>query len=156
MARLNRTALAFFCTALLLDGCSAIKLYKSELPQNLEVISRVESVEATLDIYSVGNQCETEYLGTVALDRDILKLGIATGQASYLVVGFAGSSFWGNSSSYTSYDITLLPRKAHRYEIAVSYIDEIYNVDLYEINQNTGEKRELTDKDLQNCRRLGG
>ncbi len=154
MGRLNPTALAFICTALLINGCSAIKLYKSELPQNLEVISRVESVEATLDIYRVGNQCETENLGAVALDSDILKLGIATGQASYLVVGFAGSSFWGNSSSYTNYDITLLPRKAHRYEIAVSYIDEIYNVDLYEINQNTGKKRELTDKDLQNCRQL--
>jgi len=146
--------LLFLSLVLLLSGCSTIKLYKAELPQNLEVNSRIESVEATLDIYSVGKKCETEYLGTVALDRDILKLGIATGQASYLVVGFAGSSFWGNSSSYTSYDITLLPRKAHRYEIAVSYIDEIYNVDLYEINQNTGKKRELTDKDLQNCRQL--
>ncbi len=154
MVRLNPTAHAFLFTALLINGCSAIKPYKTELPQNLVVNSRVESVEATLDIYRVGNQCETEYLGTIALDRDILKLGIATGQASYLVVGFAGSSFWGNSSSYTSYDITLLPRKAHRYEVAVSYIDDIYNVDLYEINQNTGQKRELTDIDLQNCRQF--
>ncbi len=110
MAQLNRAGFAVFITLLLFGGCSTTKLYKAGLPQNLEVNSRIESVEATLDIYSVGKQCETEYLGIVVLDRNNLELGIATGKPSYLVVGFAGSSFWGNSSSYISYDITLLTR----------------------------------------------
>ena len=152
MARLNRTALALLFTALLLGGCSAVKLYQAELPHNLKINSRIESVKGTLDIFSVDKQCETAYLGTVALDRNTIELGIATGQPSYLVVGFAGSSFWGSSSSYTSYDITLLPRKAYRYEFEVSYIDDIYHVAVYEINQVTEEKREMEDKELQNCR----
>jgi len=152
MGRFNHTAIALFFTAVLLGGCSTIKLYKDVLPQNLVVDSRIESVEATLDIYSVNGQCETDYKGTVILDRKNLELGIATGIPSYLVVGFAGSSFWGNSSSFISYDFTLVPRKAHQYEIEVSYIDDIYHIALYETNQNTGSKREMADNELANCR----
>ena len=151
MGRLNRTAVAVFITALFLVGCSAMKLYKVELPRNLQVSSRIESVEATLDIYRVGKQCETAYLGTVVLDRNMIELGIAKELPSYLVVGFSGSSFWSNSSSYTSYNITLLPREAYQYELEVSYIDDIYHVAVYEINQNTSKKREMLDTELQNC-----
>jgi hypothetical protein len=152
MARLNLTAFALFFTAMSLGGCSTIKHYQAELPHNLEVDSKIESVEATLDIYSIGNQCDKAYLGTVALDRSIVQLGIATGQPSYLVVGFASSSFWSSSSGYISYDITLFPRNAYRYEIEVTYIDDIYNIAVYEINRLTGKIREMDDKELQNCR----
>ncbi len=151
MAQFNRTIFAVFITLLLLGGCSTAKLYKAGLPQNLEINSTIESVEATLDIYNVKKQCETEYLGTVALDRNNLGLGIASGKPSYLVVGFAGSSFWGNSSSFISYDITQLPRKAYIYEMEVSYVDDIYHVALYEINRSTGSKREMEDRELANC-----
>ena len=152
MKRLNLAALAFLCAVLLPGGCATSKRYKDELPHNLEVNSKTESVEPTLDIYSVNEQCETAYLGTVALDRNFLEVGIVIGQPSYLVVGFSNSSFWASSSGYISYNFTLLPRKAYRYAIDVSYIDDIYHVAVHEINRNTGEKREMESKDLQNCR----
>lgn len=136
---------------LLVSGCSSTKLYEDELTHNLEVNSKTDSVEATLDIYSVGMQCESEYLGTVALDRNSTKLGIAMEKPSYLIVGFASSSFWSNSSGFISYDFTLLPRKAFRYEVDVSYIDNIYNVIVYEVSQLTGEKREMDAPELRNC-----
>lgn len=136
---------------LLASGCSSTKLYKDVLTHNLEVNSRTDSVEVNLDIYSVGMQCESEYLGTVALDRDSIELGIAMEKPSYLIVGFASSSFWSNSSGFISYDFTLLPRKAFRYEVDVSYIDNIYNVNFYEVSQLTGEKREMEAAELRNC-----
>ena len=152
MQQLNLAVGAFFCIALLLGGCASGKRYTAELPHNLQVNSKTESVEATLDIYSVNEQCETAYQGTVALDRTSLELGIAMGLPSYLVVGFSSSSFWASSSGYISYNFTLLPRKAYRYAIDVSYIDDIYHVAVHEINRNSGEKREMEDKELQNCR----
>jgi len=151
LLRLNFTLLALFSITLLASGCSSTKLYKDVLTHNLEVNSKTDSVEAILDIYSVGMQCESEYLGTVALDRNSIELGIVMGKPSYLIVGFASSSFWSNSSGFISYDFTLLPREAFRYEVDVSYIDNIYNVIVYEVSQLTGGKREMEAAELRNC-----
>ena len=152
MRQLNYIVLVLVFTTLVSVGCSAIKRYDVELPQNLEVIAKTEAVEATLDIYGLNKQCESVYQGTVDLNKSIVDLGIATGQLSYLVVGFASSSFWGNSSGFISYEFTLLPRKAYRYEIQATYIDDIYHVSVYEISQKTGKKREMKDEELSACR----
>lgn len=151
LLRLNFTLLALLSIMLLASGCSSTKLYKGVSTHNLEVNSKTDSVEVTLDIYSVGMQCESEYLGIVALDRDSIELGIAMEKPSYLIVGFASSSFWSNSSGFISYDFTLLARKAFRYEVDVSYIDSIYNVIVFEVSQLTGEKREMEAAELRNC-----
>lgn len=151
MMRINIALIALVFMTLSLGGCATTRHYKDTLPHNLKVTSKIESVKAALDIYSVGQQCKITYLGTVDIDQDLLEIGIATGKASYLVVSFTSSSFWSSSSGFTHYDISLLPRKAYRYLIDVSYIDNIYNVTVYEINQLSGEKREMEGKELQNC-----
>lgn len=151
LLRLNFNLLALLSITLLASGCSSTKLYKDVLTHNLEVNSKTDSVEVTLDIYSVGMQCESEYLGSVALDKNSIELGIAMEKPSYLIVGFSSSSFWSNSSGLISYDFTLLPRKAFRYEVDVSYIDTIYNVIVYEVSQLTDEKREMEATELRNC-----
>ena len=149
--RSNFSRLAVVGLILLIGGCSATKLYKNELAHNLEVNSKTDSVETTLDVYSVGAQCASEYLGRVAIDRGSVGLGIEPEKPSYLVVGFAHSSFWSNSSGSISYDFTLLPRKSFRYEVDVSYIDKIYNVTVYEVSKLTGKKREMEATELRNC-----
>ena len=149
--RLNFILLALMSMVLLAGGCSATKLYKDVLTHNLELNSKTDSVKATLDIYSVGEQCEYEHLGTVALDKSSIELGIAMEKPSYLIAGFASSSFWSSSSGFIGYDFTLLPHKAFRYTVDVSYIDEIYNVTVYEVSQLTGKKREMESAELQNC-----
>jgi len=151
VVRLNFTLLALISIMLLTGGCSTTKHYKDELTHNLEVNSKSDSVETTLDIYSVGSQCESEYQGTVALDGSSIELGIATEKSSYLVVGFASSSFWSSSSGFISYDFTLFPRKTFHYEVDVFYIDNIYNVNVYEVSQLTGKKREMEATELRNC-----
>lgn len=151
VVRSNFTLLALMSITLLIGGCSGTKLYKDVSTHNMEVNSKTDSVDATLDIYSVSAQCESDYLGTVALDRSSIELGIAIEEPSYLIVGFASSSFWSSSSGFTSYDFTLLPRKAFRYEVDVSYIDDIYNVTVYEVSQLTGKQREMEEAELRNC-----
>jgi len=135
----------------LAGGCSATKLYEDVFTHNLEVNSKSDSVNVTLDIYSVSEQCEYEHLGTVPLDKSSIESGIAIEKPSYLVVGFASSSSWSSSSGFISYDFTLLPGKAFRYAVDVSYIDKIYNVTVYEVSQLTGKKREMEAAELQNC-----
>lgn len=91
--RSNFSSLALVGLVLLIGGCSVTKLYKNELAHNLEVNSKTDSVETTLDICSVGAQCASEYPGRVALDRGLVGLGIESEKPSYLVAGFAHSSF---------------------------------------------------------------
>lgn len=81
------------------------------------------------------------------------ELGIPTGKATYLTVTFASSSFWRGSSSHMSYNTLLFARKGYRYELDVSYVDDIYNVVLYEIAQRTCKKRELDVTALRDCPR---
>jgi len=152
MVRQYFSSMVVLYAILLVAGCASnIKQYRVELPHNLEIISNTESVETTLHIYSLGKQCETDYLGTVDINSDSLELGVETERPLYLVVGFASSSFWGNSSGYIDYGVSMLARKAYLYEIAVSYIDNIYNISVYEINRATEEKREMQERELQFC-----
>jgi hypothetical protein len=147
------TAPIILLVTLLFGGCASnIKPYRAELPHNLGIISNTESVEASLHIYRLDKQCELTYLGSIDLDGNNLQLGIDTDQTSLLVAGFASSSFWSSSSGYIDYGITLTPRKAYRYEIEVSYIDNIYNVQAYEINRSSAKKREMGDRELEICR----
>lgn len=146
------TSYVVLFAALVISGCASnIKPYRADLPVNLEVISNIESVEAALHIHGLGKQCESAYMGSVNLDKNRLQLGINTEQPSLLVVAFSSTSFWGNSSGYIDYGITLVPGKAYRYEFDVSYIEDIYNIIVYEINRATGKRREMPDNELQNC-----
>lgn len=153
MRREYFASLVILFVALLIGGCASnTKPYRADLPQNLEVISNIESVEAVLHIYSSDKQCESVYLGSVNLDRNSLQLGIDTGRPSLLVIGFSSSSFWSSSSEYIDYAVTFVPGKAYHYKIDVSYNDNIYNITVYEINRANGNKREMQDSELQNCR----
>ena len=152
MRREYFASLVILLVALQIGGCASnTKPYRADLPQNLEVISNIESVEAVLHIYSSGKQCESVYLGSVNLDRNSLQLGIDSGRPSHLVIGFSSSSFWSSSSGYIDYGVTFVPGKAYHYEIDVSYNDSIYNITVNEINRANGSKREMQDSELQNC-----
>lgn len=50
------------------------------------------------------------------------------------------------------YDIMLIPRKSHTYRIDIRYVENIYNVDLFEIDPATGAERQMRDEELQACR----
>lgn len=151
MRRLTLTAAAIVAAALLLSGCSGTRLYKADLPHNLKVLPKTESVKAALDIFSVDRQCQASYQGTVELDNKPLELGLPADKTAYLVVSFASSSFWRSSSSHMNHDALLRTRKGYRYELNVSYIDDIYNVMLYEINAHSGKRRELEMAALNEC-----
>jgi hypothetical protein len=99
------------------------------------------------------------YLGTVALDKPSVAVGVPADRWSYLVFDFATSGFLGGTRGRISRETLLKPQADSRYEIDVTYQDDLYNVVIRE-KLPRGILRELPLLDLASCRnssaRLGG
>ncbi|NIR31905.1 MAG: hypothetical protein GWN84_21875 [Gammaproteobacteria bacterium] len=142
----------------LLAGCSGVKTYPNTLTKNLHVQTETDSsslfstVRAAVSIYGVDADCQLEYEGTVALDESSVAVGIPSDRASYLVFDFSKSSFLANSRSTISYETLLKPAAGRIYDIKVSYIDDIYNVEILETNPGNGAGRHIERRNLSSCK----
>lgn len=154
----NRFYLALLITLSLLTACSGIKTYPNTLDRNLRVTTKTDSgsalssVRTAVDIYQVEPDCSIKYSGTIQLDSPDVDIGIPTGRSSYLVFIFSSSGFLSGSST-TSYDTLLRPRKGIRYDIDVSYLEDIYNVVIHE-RQGSNKSREIEARSLAACKPL--
>jgi hypothetical protein len=144
--------------ALCLASCSGLKPYPDELPtKNLSIRtvtsagSVFASVRAEVDVHSVDAACGTQYLGTVALDAPSVALGVPAGRRSRLVFHFVSSNFLGSSRGRISRAVELHPRADQRYEVDVTYRDDLYNVVVRE-RLRGGAAREVQAVDLAACR----
>jgi len=144
--------------ALCVAGCSNLRPYPNELAtKNLSVRtvtsagSMFSSVRAEIDVHSVDAACGTQYLGTVALDAPSVALGVPVGRRSRLVFHFVSSNFLGSSRGRISREMELHPRADQRYEIDVTYRDDLYDVVVRE-RQRGGTLRDLPAVDLAPCR----
>ncbi|MDH5512115.1 MAG: hypothetical protein OEY27_02785 [Gammaproteobacteria bacterium] len=142
----------------LLAACSGIKTYPNTLDKNLNIRTDTRSkeflgkVKADVDIYRVDANCEGEYLGTVKLGEATVAVGIPPDRPSYLVFNFASSAFFSSSSSSINYATLLKPRSGYRYDIQVSYIDNIYDVAIRETHPRRGAGREIERRPLRACK----
>ena len=154
---MNRRATGFLLALAFVAGCSGIKTYPDASAKNLIVRSDVDSgsrfssMHAALHVHKVDAGCRTEYQGTVRLDQPSIAVGIPPDRFSYLVFSFEGSSFLGGSSSATSVGTLLKPRAGYRYEFAVTYRENIYNVVIRETDPRIGSSREIVRRDLETC-----
>jgi len=154
---MNRHIIGLLLAFSLLAGCSGIKTYQNTPDKNLHIKTETDSgsmfskVRAAVDIYRVGPDCKTEYEGTVQLKKPSVDVGVPSGRLSYLVFVFASSGFLSNSSSTITYNTLLKPRVGYNYDIKVSYIDDIYNVVIWETHPSKKKSREIELKDLNAC-----
>ena len=143
--------------ASLVAACSSLRPYPNVAPENVVVKSAItsgsmlSSMRGSVHIHEIDSGCHTNYVGTVKLDRPSVTLGLPAERASYLVFAFDGSSFLGGTSSSTSAGTVLKPRPGYRYEFAVSYKDNIYNVMLRESDPRGGVPHELPRQQLKGC-----
>ena len=150
-----RAALA--ALVVLFGGCSSLKPYPSVAPEKVVVKSAIESgsilssMRGSVHIHELDASCHSSYVGTVKLDRPSVALGLPAERASYLVFAFDGASFLGGTSSSTSAGTVLKPRAGFRYEFAVTYKDNIYNVVLRESDPRRGASREVPRQELRGC-----
>ena len=159
LAARRRAATLLVCgLALGLAGCSGLKPYPNDLPvRNVSIRtatstgSMFSSVQAEVDVHSVEADCAARYLGTVALDRPDLAIGVPAGRRSRLTFHFLSSNFLGSSRGRISREVSLQPRADQRYEIDVSYRDDLYDVAVRE-RVRGGALRELQPMELAACR----
>lgn len=137
-------------------GCSGLKTYPNNLDKNLQVRTQVESgsafskVRASMSIYGVNSQCQIQYEGTVNLGESSVPVGIPADRLSYLVFDFSTSGFLSNTSTSTASGALLNPQAGTRYDIDVSYRDDIYNVTIRSVARD-GAVVELPLIGLETC-----
>lgn len=141
----------------LLAGCSGKYTYPNTLAKNLYIetttdsASILSSVRAAMGVYRVDEHCRIEYQGTVDLDSSSISVGIPAGEPSYLVFEFASSSFLANSRRSITYETLLVPIAGRDYRLEVSYVDDIYYVQIREGRSGELAMRRIPRKSLQAC-----
>ena len=149
-------ALLFGAMSLLI-ACSGIKRYDNSPSKNLYVRTATDSgswfsrVRTAVDIHRVSAKCAIEYEGTVQLTEPTIEIGIPPDRWSHLVFVFATSSFFTNRSGTTRYETLLKPRPHYRYDVAVSYRNDMYSVAIREVPPNRSTGRELDPIPLTTC-----
>ncbi len=140
-----------------LAGCSGLQAYPNKLDKNLQVRTQLQSgsafskVRASMSIYQVNSECQIEYEGTVNLREPHVPVGVPAGRWSYLVFDFSSSGFLSNTSTSTSSRALLNPQAGTRYDVDVTYRDDIYNVTIRSIASD-GTVLELPLLGLEACR----
>jgi hypothetical protein len=146
------------CVVTLFTGCSGNKPYPNGFDKNLSVHTVTDSgtwlssVRATVNIHSVSEDCTSHYEGTVTLDDRLSEIGLPPRQWSYLVFVFDTSSLLGNRSGTITYETMIKPIAGYRYEAAVSYKNDIYNVTIREFASDRSKSRELDRVAVRACR----
>lgn len=154
----KRLSLFLLLVPALLAGCSGVKTYPEQPNKNMHVRTKLDaggvmsSVRADLDIYTVDAKCETQYAGSVELDRANVDIGIPPGQPVYLMFVFSSKGMLGGVRGSTSYATLLRPRAGYEYRADVRYVDDIYNVDMFETLPQKKDGRELPPRRLESCR----
>lgn len=157
MSAMRRLGAALFLAGLV-AGCSSTRPYVASSENNVRFTTVTESgsffssVKASVHIHSVDENCRTNYRGTVGLAGRSTRTGIPVGRPSYLVFSFNSSSFLANSRSSISYKTLLTPRPGRDYEIAVRYVDGMYNATIREVGRRGKRRREVSFTPLASCR----
>jgi hypothetical protein len=137
--------------ALALAGCAGGKIYPDDvMPKNLNIRTASSNAKAVVGVHAVDAQCRAEYLGYVPLDKSAVQVGIPAERWSYLVFEFSTSRYLGSSRGRISKETLLKPRAGYRYDIDVTYRDDLYDVVIRE-QPPRGKARELEFLDLGSC-----
>ena len=139
-------------------GCSGLKPYPNDLTTKNVAIrttanagSMFSSVRVELDVHGAdAASCGARYLGTLQLDRSPVALGIVPERGSVLTFRFLSAGFLGSSHSSVSRAVFIAPGPDQRYEIDVSYRDDLYDVVVRE-RLRSGALREVTAADPRTC-----
>jgi hypothetical protein len=139
-------------------GCSNLKPYPNDLPiKNVTIRTAASagsvfsSVKVELDVHSVDASCATRYLGTLQLDQPTMAVSLPSGRGSLLTFQFLSSNVLGSSRGSISRRVFVTPRPDQRFEIDVTYRDDLYDVVVRERVRNDAS-REVALRDLSACR----
>lgn len=157
MTAKRRIAAALFLAGAV-AGCSGTRPYVASTDDNVRIRTETKSgsvlssVRASVHVHSVDRNCRTSYLGTIPLDSKAVTTGIPAGRRTYLVFAFNSASFLGSRRSSISYRTLLTPRRGYDYEVAVRYVDDMYNAEIREVSRRGKRRRTVRYRPLSTCR----
>jgi hypothetical protein len=146
-----------------LAGCAGSPPYESTLPPNLNVKTTLSSpsvlltaplagsFEADMHVIALDRRCQKNFRGSVKLGAAPVSVGIPPDEPSYLVFEFSGRSLLTRGAASSTYGTVLTPRSGHQYDVTVAYVDEMYNITVYERNPR-GVRREVERRALSSCK----
>jgi hypothetical protein len=138
-------------------GCSGLKPYHTHGQDNLVILTSTDSgsvftgIKVAVDIHHVDSDCNTEYQGTIKLDRPRLSTGIHTNVPVRLIFVFESNTWLAGASSRISYDTLLDARPGYRYEAKVSYRDNFYDVALTAYPPHSAPVKHIQKTPLSAC-----
>lgn len=142
----------------MLSGCAGVKHYEDRSLKNIEAVIEKEQgsvfsgTDASIEIYSVDKSCKLTYLGVVENQQSRFDFGLDEDKMAYVHFVFQSSGLFSNNSSM-SYGSLLKPRKGYRYQLKASYIEGIYNLEIFE--KRKGRKpRQLETYHFEACKQF--
>jgi hypothetical protein len=145
-----------------LAGCAGLPEYKSDLPANLNIKTKLSApsvlltaplagtFDADMHVISVDSRCQKNYRGSVRLEGAV-SVGIPANQPSYLVFEFSGSSAPTRGAASGTYSTLLTPRSGYQYDVDVIYADKMYSITVYERNPRSGARHEVERRPFSAC-----
>jgi hypothetical protein len=146
-----------FAALVLLAGCS-VKAYRSDLPVNLRVATKIDtgsamkSTVAEFDVHLINSQCVTDHLGRVYLDDPVTRVGIPVDQPLYLDFIFASKTVLSSTISAIRHQTLFTARSGYEYSADVSYIKGIYNVVIREKRRGDAQGTTVPRRPLSSCK----
>jgi hypothetical protein len=147
-----------------LAGCAGLPAYKSDLPANLNIKTKLSApsvlltaplggtFDADMHVTAVDRRCQKNYRGSVKLGSTPVGVGIPADQPTYLVFEFSGRSFPTRGAASSTYATLLTPRSGYQYDVDVAYADEMYSITVYERNPRGGQRREVERRPFSACK----
>lgn len=150
-------SLTVLLLAMLFQGCSGTKPYPKQNTENISVTTKLDSgsllssMNAYLHVYAIDATCKESYLGTISLDNERTYSGVEGNKDMKFYVVFSSSSFLPEGNGAMGVPVNVKVKKGYTYEFDLVYADDIYNVDVFEIDDKT-KKRQKLDFDKAICK----
>jgi len=139
--------------AVLFQGCSGTKPYPKQSNDNIAVTTKIDpgfvlsSMKAYMNVYKFDAACKENYLGTIQLDKERISSGVDVNEDMQFYVVFSTSSFLSvflpELNGSMGVPVNIKTRKGYTYEFGVVYKDDIYNIEVFEVNDSTKKRQKL-------------
>lgn len=130
----------------LLSSCASTKVFEDQSSKNITIVVEKEkgsvfnSKEVAVEVWRLQADCETSLLGVVETDASSFKIGVKPGQLTYINFRFFSTGMFSNDNSMT-YGTLLTPKKGYSYKLKASYIEGIYNLEIFEMKPGRKSKQ---------------
>lgn len=138
----------------LLAGCSNLKSYSTSLADNFIITLDKKSdpgIEGRVDVYLLNKQCEGPYQGSYWVSKKPGKIGLKENHQTLLEFNFL-SSHWLKGKHSNVIGVLMIPRAGYRYVAHMSYIDDAYDLEIFEINRKTRKRRAIDIVGIHSCK----